>query len=90
MKNISLICAGEGLVLMSTIFVLCYAIIITMRTILSSVPELSNCPGSFRLLYFKERVEQRVDPHNLLPLHVPPGKGGGRCRCLNSTLHLTF
>lgn len=65
----------KWLVITSIIYVLCNAII---RKMLSSVPELSNCPGSFRLLYFKDRVSQLVDPHHLLHSYVPVARGGGR------------
>ena len=68
----------KWLVITSIIYMLCNAIIIITRKILSSVPELSNCPGSFRLLYFKERVSQLVDPCDMLPFHVPVATGGGR------------
>lgn len=73
----------KWLVITSIVYVLCNAVIIITRKILSSVPELSNCPGScknlaFRLLYFKERVSQLVDPHHTLPLHVPVAREGGR------------
>lgn len=45
-------------VITSIISVLCGAVTIITRKILSLVPELSNCPGAFRLLYFKERISQ--------------------------------
>jgi len=71
------------LVITSIIYVLCNGIVIITRKILSSVTELSNCPGScknlaFRQLYFKERVSQLVDPHHMLPLHFLVVRGGGR------------
>lgn len=81
------------LVIASIIYVLCNAVIITRR-ILSTVPELSNCPGSCKnlaigLLCGKERAARPGDPAHGFPFCAPERRGRGG-RSLGATLLLTF